>query len=415
MQMTRIMTVLLSCAAMSCHTHTEVPITFDAETSEGADTRAALARDNPDAALAPTDAPAAAISGSGLWVTSYYAAYQRDLLAPSDIDWSSLSHIVFTRLKTQGQGNLQLDFDIDATQGPALAREIAKQAHQHGKKALLMLGGEQAGAGIADSSSPDHRALFVRALLQAVDEFGYDGLDLDWEDNIDFDRFVALAQALRAQRPTLILTAPGAAINGNYQTVDRKIATLVQSLDQYNLMTYYPSTAFTGSGWQSWHNAPLSGVKSATPVAIDDSLQRHVDAGVPRNKLGLGIAFYAICYTGSVTAPNQSTESGVDVRGGDNDFPLHKLFATGGTFDAKYRHWDEQAQVPYLTLPNKESHGCRYVSFEDEQSLEAKGKFARSKGYGGAIVWTLNQGWLRSSARAPNALTQALKRGFLDP
>ena len=39
-------------------------------------------------------------------------------------------------------------------------------------------------------------------------------------------------------------------------------------------------------------------------------------------------------------------------------------------------------------------------------------------GYGGIIVWTINEGLLPANAtggRAPNALTQALKHAFLDP
>ncbi|MET0340710.1 MAG: glycoside hydrolase family 18 protein [Polyangiales bacterium] len=374
-----------------------------------------------DSATLPPAAPSAPPSTptSKHWVTGYYAAYQRASLPPSQIDWSGLSHIVFTRLKTEGGGRLLFDFDIDPTNGPALAREVASRAHQNGKKALLMLGGEGTGGGIKDSASDTHRAAFVEELLRAVKILGYDGLDLDWEDGIDYDLFIALARALRSSPnapPGLILTVPGLTVNRNYQTVDPKIATLVQSLDQYNLMSYYPATAYAGTGWLSWHNCPLTGAKLMTPVAIDDSLLRYVRAGVPREKLGLGVAFYAICYTGSVTAPNLNTMFGTSIQGGDNDFPLSALFGAQGAFDPKHRHWDAEAQVPYLSLPEPERHGCRYVSFEDEQSLVQKGNFVRSEGYGGVIVWTINQGYIGPGGKLPpNALTQALKRGFLDP
>src|SRR5262249_27671735 len=79
---------------------------------------------------------------------------------------------------------------------------------------------------------------------------------------------------------------------------DPKMATLAASLDRFNVQTYYPSTAFAGAGWSSWFSSPLSGVTGATPIAIDDTLQRYATAGVPTSKLGMGMAFYAICYTG---------------------------------------------------------------------------------------------------------------------
>ena len=66
--------------------------------------------------------------------------------------------------------------------------------------------------------------------------------------------------------------------------------------------------------------------------------------------------------------------------------------------------------------------GCgaatQYISYEDETSIIAKGTFSKTNGYGGIIVWTLEEGWLPAGAsggRAQNALMQALKKGFIDP
>jgi chitinase len=248
----------------------------------------------------------------------------------------------------------------------------------------------------------------VANLLKAAKDFGYDGIDLDWEDSLNYDNFIALAAALRASAPAgFILTAPGYPVNPNLGGVEPKIVTLVSHLDQFNMMSYYPGTAYAGYGWLSWHNSALSGWKATTPVAIDDSLARYAAAGIPKGKLGMGIAFYTVCYTGGVTAPNQSTENGVSIVGGDNVMPLSWFFGSSGPYSATYRKWDSTAQSAYLSLPSPDSHGCRYYTFDDPQSIQAKGAFAKNNGYGGTIVWTINQG--------TNALTQALKAGFLDP
>ena len=45
---------------------------------------------------------------------------------------------------------------------------------------------------------------------------GYDGIDLDWEDSVNLDDLVSLAQALRASKPSILLTYPAGAINGNF-------------------------------------------------------------------------------------------------------------------------------------------------------------------------------------------------------
>ena len=378
------------------------------------------------------DAGATGVAGgagnptSGQWVLGYYVGYAIDDYPIASIDWSGLTHIAFAPLTVKDDGTLDLSFNDSAGMGEVDAKALAKAAHAHGVKALLMLGGANAGGNIATAASADGRAAFVNALLDALSKLGYDGIDLDWEDSVDLDDLVGLAQDLRAARPNIVLTYPAGSINANYQTVDPRLVTLALSLDRFNVQTYYPSTAFAGEGWDSWFSSALSGAAEATPVAVDDTLERYAAAGIPKNKLGMGVGFYAICYTGGITGPRQATDGTAQrIVGGDNDYPLSRFFAADSTFDqnAAARKRDELAAEPYLSLPTPVNDaGCgaptKYIAYEDETSLLAKGAFSREKGYGGIIVWTLEEGYLPSKAaggRARNALMQALKAGFIDP
>lgn len=346
------------------------------------------------------------------WVSGYYVAYQHDMLPPEQIDWSGLTHIVMGRITANADGTVNTDFDIGSPAGPALARQVAQLAHANNKKAILMLGGDGNGAAI-HSAVRDHRPEFIANLVRTMDDYGYDGIDLDWENDVDWVLFASFAKELRDAAPDKIITLPGGAINANYQVVDPQVVNVTQYVDQFNLMTYYPSTAWSGVGWNSWHNSPLKGMKPTTPVSIEDSLARYAAAGVPKNKLGMGVGFYAIGYAGGITGPDQPTTDGI-IRGGDNEYPLSKLFGSGGAYDEKYRRWDQTASEPYLSLPAGDSFGCRYVSFEDEQSLIEKGTFTRENGYGGTIIWTINEGYVKSHS-SPNFLMQALRKGFIDP
>ncbi len=347
------------------------------------------------------------------WVTGYYVAYQRDLLPPEEIDWNGLTHIIMSRVTANPDGTLNTNFDWDNTNGPALARDIATRAHAHGKKAILMLGGDDNGAAIHDAVA-NHRATFIVNLVAAMNTLGYDGIDLDWENDIDWDLFPTFAAELRQAAPRAILTMPGGPLNINYDTVDPRLVALITHLDQFNMMSYYPTTQWVGSGWYSWYNSPLSGVKPSTPVSIEESFNRYVVAGVPKSKLGMGIGFYVTCYTGGITGPNQSTESGVAIVGGDNEYPLSEIYGTNGAYRESMRYWDAVAKQPYLSLAQPERHGCRYVSIEDEESLIAKGNFTRTNGYGGTILWTMNQGRVRSHSQ-PDFLFEALRKGFIEP
>jgi chitinase len=350
---------------------------------------------------------------SARWVMGYYVGYQSSVQPPSEIDWTGMSHLAMGVVLANANGTLDLTFYQGSTAaGKALAKDVSARAHAAGKKPILMLGGAGNGSAIL-SAMQNQRSTFVANLVTSMTELGYDGIDLDWEDSVDLTLFIELAKALRTAAPSAILTVPGYPINSNYETVDANIPGLIKYLDQYNLMSYYPATAYAGSGWQSWHNAPLDGAKSTTPVTISDSLKRYADAGVPKEKLGMGVAFYAICYTGGITAPNQNTDN-ASIRGGDNDYPLSKLFESGVITNST-RKWDAVAQVPYLSLNTPDSNGCRYVSYDDEESLIAKGEFAKKNGYGGVIVWTISQGYMSNRASGlRNPLMTALKHGFLD-
>ncbi len=368
-----------------------------------------------------------ATTTSGQWVMGYYVGYDISAYPIASIDWSGITHIIFAPLVVNTDQSLNLSFDDQNGTGQQDAMALAQAAHAHGVKALLMLGGAGAGANIATAAGAGKRVAFVNTLVDAMTTLGYDGIDLDWEDSVNLDDLVSLAQALRASKPAMLITYPAGAINGNFQTVDPRMATLAASLDRFNVQTYYPSTAFTGQGWSSWFSSPLQGASGSTPVAIDDTLQRYAAAGIPKGKLGMGIAFYAICYTGGITGPRQPTNgTSQQITGGDNAYPLSLFFAAGGTFDSSVtssRQRDTTAAEPYLTFGTavNDMHcgsATQYIPYEDETSIAAKGAFSKANGYGGMIIWTLEEGWLPAGAaggRARNALMQALKSAFIDP
>jgi chitinase len=364
------------------------------------------------------------VVASGQWVMGYYVGYDINAYPIASIDWTGLTHIIFGSITVNTDQTLNLGFSDQNGTGEADAKAIATAAHANGAKAILMLGGQGAGPNIAAAATPANLPAFVTALTGAMTTLGYDGIDLDWEDSVSLPNLVALAQGLRAAQPSMILTYPGGVINANFPTVDPQYATLAKSLDRFNIQSYYPTTAAIGSGWDSWFLSPLSGESGSTPIAIDDTMKRYAAAGIPKAKLGMGTAFYAICYSGGITGPRQPTSS-QSIKGGDNAYPLSAFFAAGSTFATSAttnQMRDTTAQEPYLTytsaVTDAKCGATQYISYEDETSLEAKGTFSKTNGYGGIIIWTIQEGWLPSGAaggRAQNSLMQALKTGFIDP
>ena len=93
------------------------------------------------------------------------------------------------------------------------------------------------------------------------------------------------------------------------------------------------------------------------------------------------------------------------------------------TSQASEQQRDTVIQVPFLALSTAANDpGCgastRTISYDDETSILAKGAFSKAPGYGGIILWTLEEGWLTpgaSGGRAQSSLMQALEQGFIDP
>jgi chitinase len=371
-------------------------------------------------------------TSTGQWVLSYYVGYQISRYPIAEIDWSCLTHIAFAPLKVNTDGTLNLGFDDEEGQGEAHAKELSAAARAHGVKSLLMLGGAGAGANIAQAATTENRATFINRLLTTMDELGYDGIDLDWEDHVVRADLVALAQVLREARPNMLLTYPGGTINIQQPSDYAEFAGLAPYVDRFSVMSY-TGTYFLGYGWESWFVSPLSGFGGPHPVTIDDSLQRWADVGVPKSKLMLGIGAFAICYPSYITEPRQTTfgndEPGHEndkITGGDHYFPLGDVFASGGALDQHpdARRWDEVAQQPYLSLlADATSDGhcgqlSRYIPYDDEESIIAKGKWSQEHGYSGTIVWTLQQLRLppdATSGKPRDALIKALRSGFLTP
>ncbi len=358
--------------------------------------------------FAPSGAatPIAPAAQSGPWILGYYAGYERDAYPVTEIDWTALTHLAVAFVIPAEDGSLDASL-FAGDQGPALARALVDAAHRHGRQALASIGGEDTRPAWLAAASPANRAAFVANLVALLADYGYDGLDLDWEpvQSGDTEILTDLARRLRAAAPAALLTMPVNPVNVNLPEDLSGYRPLAAVLDQLNLMSYGMAGAY--EGWQSWHSSALMGETPTTPTSVDASVRAYLAAGVPPAKLGVGAGFYGLCYTPPVGGPGEDL-AGASIAAGDGTMSYARLLSDYGA--ATVHRWDAQAHVPYLSFPEATgSDGCGYVSYEDEQSLAEKGRYVRSKGLGGVIVWTVNQGYVGSAPQGQrNPLLRAL-------
>jgi chitinase len=377
-----------------------------------------------------------------VWVMGYYVGYQGGDHTPAMVDYSSMTHIMVGAALPQNDGSFDTQFYIDPTNGPAWAKDTVKRAHAAGIKAILMIGGAGDAniAAFRKVSDPTIRAAFVNNLKTIVNDYGFDGIDLDWEplsfsSPDDRPSILALAQALRVAMPTKVMTIPVGWNNSNFNEMAATFfGQLSASFDRVNMMSY--GMVWCGSGWDSWHSSALYGNTGSTPSSIDDTTKALMSAGVPKAKIGIGMGFYGTTYekgswqngnwvpatTGPyVTAPHQNTDS-YDIRVSDNDVSYSNIMQY--YYEASAYHWDDTAKAAYLSWATPKQIpvpawatpkiSTTYVTYEDETSIAHKGAYVKSQGLGGVIIWTISQGYLSwKTTGEKDPLMKATKAAFL--
>ena len=158
-------------------------------------------------------------------------------------------------------------------------------------KVLLSVGGWEAGNFSEMAADEKHRKAFAKNCLNAVTKYGLDGIDIDWEyptssaagissSPNDTDNFTLLMKDLRETLGKDRLLTMASASNAKYVN----FKDVVQYLNFVNVMTY-------DMGYAPKHNAALYKSLFASE-SCDESVAKHFNAGIPYNKIVLGIPFY---------------------------------------------------------------------------------------------------------------------------
>jgi len=361
----------------------------------------------------------------GLWVSAYYAGWYWDSegtaqAALDAVDMSNMTHFIFGRYAPGGDagglGGTAGDVIEAAGTGHAqVEQDLIDKAHTAGIKALAMLGG--AGDSVAwEASTADQstRDTFCTNIVDMCVAHDYDGVDVDWEENLTASSalIIAFLGDLRTEAQTraryqspndpFIITFPAFTKNTNIDSVAPWEVTVSTLVDQMNLMSYGQN--YWGAGWESWFFMPLTGHASTYPVDIASSVQMYVDAGVVRSKMGMGIGLYGSYYMGTTTGPRQTIDG---FGGGDDNWDTWENFYTKGLLDHADGTYvfDEAAGVGYYSYSPAASYqkaGWAEVEYlnmlttADPTTIASLGAWAKAGNCGGTIVWTINNGFVTS-------------------
>jgi chitinase len=329
------------------------------------------------------------------WVTAFWNSIG-NRLSVNDIPYDRYTHIIHFAGRTGPDCGLKAGGKDDIVHAWD-SKVLVSRGHAAGVKVLLNVGGGTPGV-LARCTSTANVKMFVSAIAAYVDQYHYDGVDLDWESDPVSSQYDNLINEFHRVRPHYILTLDVYA-NDEYIFPAKN-----PNLAQVNLMCYDRD----GANDMTRYNSSLR----TTPDSIGcDSVLRWFEAaGVSPRKLGLGMPFYGRRNL-NVTGPWQHSIGPV-VRSAKSVITYRDLISSPVLWQDTYKRWDANAQAQYLSIdvPNQKE----FISYTGEEQLRAAVRLVRDHNYGGIMVYSLEYEYCPASAgdgRYPltTALVNAIK------
>lgn len=231
-------------------------------------------------------------------------------------------------------------------------------------KVMLSIGGWTAGRFSEMAATKENRDAFAQDCRRIVDEYGLDGIDMDWEyptsseagissSPEDTDNFTLLMQELRRVLGSEKLLTAATICTAKY--IDFKHC--LEYMDFINVMSYDMSDPNL-QHHAALYPSPISGYCTAS-----QAVEAHLQAGVPKHKLVMGMPFYA--------------------KGRRNDPGIDSYLRTGVLPEGYSKCWSDEAQASYIANAQRE-----FVwAFEDVRSLTAKCQYILDHDLLGAMYW----------------------------
>ena len=249
---------------------------------------------------------------------------------------------------------------------------------------------------------PDLRAKFVAGVVDWLNRYDMDGVDIDWEYPVgpswgqsiksrseDRRNYLSLLRDLREALNTL------GAKTGKYYTVSTAVPSsswfvsainvlaVSDVVDTLKLMSYDyygPWSSTTG------HNANIfKNPKDKNGWSTDQGVNLYLRAGVPPHKIHMGVAFYGRAYAG--VRPG-SKKDGLFQSFSSIPFRQTQGYVTWSQIEEMLqpdsgftRYWDDVAKAPYLY------DGDVWVTYTDQQAIKELVDYSKKKGLGGFFSW----------------------------
>ncbi len=160
-----------------------------------------------------------------------------------------------------------------------------------------------------------------------------------------------------------------------------KLNSFIFNLDFINIMTY---DYFTGGSKIAGHHANLykSDKSNGKGNYSDLAVQQHLAAGIPKNKLVLGVPFYGRYWKGVEPKDQGLYQAATGPTGGLS----YAQIADSLKAEVFEEYWDESAKAPYIWR----AKDSLWITYDNKESLSQKVQFVNENQLRGIMFWQFN-------------------------
>jgi len=290
-------------------------------------------------------------------------AYVFSPRAMVDVDPTYVTHINFAF------GHVNDCFNgIRIANEELLVNIVALKQQKPELKILLSIGGWGSGNFSEMAAEEYLRKAFAVDCKRVIDQFGLDGIDIDWEypttgmagisySPDDDKNFVLLCREIRNQIGWDKLLTYASANNARYVLWEETMP----YMDFVNVMSYDLENKRAGEA--PMHHSPLFLSDLTHGQSTDCGIKAHLDAGIPAHQLVLGIHF---ANKGLLSRDQRPNWWNLD--------PNSDVYTI---------QWDDVAKASWLS--GKE--GDFLQTFECPRSIAYKAEYVQNMGLRGAMYW----------------------------
>ena len=377
----------------------------------------------------PVDGP----EGTGKRIVAYYiewGIYGRDY-QPADMPLDQITHINYAFANISEDGRIAIGdpyaaidkaYPGDTWDQPYRGtynqlNNVLRAQYPH-LKTLISVGGWTWSGRFSDVAlTAESRARFAESCVDFIRAYNFDGVDIDWEYPVccglssntyrpeDRENYTLLMESLREHldqaaiedgREYLLTIASAGGVD---KLVNYELAEIASHLDWVNTMSY----DFMGA-WDlsltGHHSALYANPDNPSPsMNVREDYNAHgsikpwLDAGVPADKIVMGVPFYGRAWGGVNPTNNGLFQSASSVPPGTwddwssgatgiNDYTQIKALLATGEYT---RYWDDAAKVPWAWSPT--AQGGHFIAYDDPESIQLKMDYINENGLGGAMFW----------------------------